>query len=511
VAPGRGKARGLAALALAAGGGLAHGACFAPVGAWPLAFVAPAALVLAVRGRTMGAGLALGWVYGTTASTLAAVPWLAAAARDFFAQGPLAAGLFAVTGTQIVGAAPIAAFGAAAARLGRLRSPVGRALAAGAAWAGLETLRSRLFGGAPWDLLGHALAMHPLWIQTADVGGVFLVSFVLVVVAASIAEACVGPARARRAAVATAGVALALSAGYGGLRLAAAADGGEPTLRLALVQGNVPNAWRLSPVRAGDAFRAFAAATRAVLDERPDLVVWPENAVNVLLEPNPRFAEEAAALLGPDGPPLLVGAPRAAPAGETGRVRFFNSAYLLSSRGESLGVYDKRHLVPFAEYAPVAALRGLGGRDTPSEYAPGEAAVVFSRPAPFGVLICFEAIYAELARDLVRGGATFLVNVSSDAWFGTSAGLEQHFAMTVFRAVETRRALARVANGGITAVVGPSGRVLTRFPVDVELARVARVPIRRDETPYTRVGDLFGALAAVAAAAALGRAGRHVG
>jgi apolipoprotein N-acyltransferase len=167
--------------------------------------------------------------------------------------------------------------------------------------------------------------------------------------------------------------------------------------------------------------------------------------------------------------------------------------------------------VPFAEYAPVAALRGLGGRDTPSEYAPGEAAVVFSRPAPFGVLICFEAIYAELARDLVRGGATFLVNVSSDAWFGTSAGLEQHFAMTVFRAVETRRALARVANGGITAVVGPSGRVLTRFPVDVELARVARVPIRRDETPYTRVGDLFGALAAVAAAAALVRAGRHVG
>jgi apolipoprotein N-acyltransferase len=155
-------------------------------------------------------------------------------------------------------------------------------------------------------------------------------------------------------------------------------------------------------------------------------------------------------------------------------------------------VYDKRRLVPFAEYAPVDGVPGLGWRfDAPGGYTPGAEAVVFSRPAPFGVLICYEAIYPRLSRDLVRAGAQFLVNISNDAWFGTSAGLEQHFAASVFRAVETRRALARGTNTGITALVGPSGKVMARFPTSQRGAWLVEVPLRHGTTPYARLGDVF--------------------
>ena len=95
------------------------------------------------------------------------------------------------------------------------------------------------------------------------------------------------------------------------------------------------------------------------------------------------------------------------------------------------------------------------------------------------------------------------MNVSNDAWFGTSAGLEQHFAMAVFRAVETRRAVARATNTGITGLVGPSGRILARFPTGVRDAWVVSAPLRDEVTPYTRRGDAFAWLATVAGLLAL--------
>ncbi len=490
------------ALALAALAGVLHGACFAPLGVWPLSFVALAPLVAATRGRRLAAGFGLGWLTGTVAPSIAIVPWVAAATRDYFTQGSLGATLFALAVTQVMGALPAAAFGAALSRLSALRSGWARVLAAAACWTALEFARARALG-APWDLLAHALYAHPLWIQTAELGGAFLVSFVVAAAAAAAAEVLVAPSKQAFSAAAVGAGLIALAAGYGAMRLQAVRDGGGPTLRVALVQGNAPNAWRLDVGRADDALRAFADATRRAMRGRPDLVVWPENAVSFLLAPNPQLGRAVGDLVGPDGPPLLVGGPRYAPAGE-GRVRFFNSAYLLSPRGDPLAFYDKRRLVPFAEYAPIAHVPGLGWRfDAPGEYTPGATPTVFTQPDRFGVLICFEAIYPELARDLVLAGARLLVNVSNDAWFGTSAGLEQHFAMTVFRAVETRRAVARATNTGITGLVGPSGRILARFPTGVRDAWVVSAPLRDEVTPYTRRGDAFAWLATVAGLLAL--------
>jgi apolipoprotein N-acyltransferase len=393
-------------------------------------------------------------------------------------------------------------------RLARLASAPLRVLALAATWTALEFARANLLTGAPWDLLAHALYAHPLWIQSADVGGTFLISFLLAATGAAAGEVLAGAPR-RGAAALTAGALLVAAAGYGALRLAGEDDGG-PYVRVALVQGNVPNAWRVDPAHADQAFQAFATATAAVVSARPDLVVWPENAVSFLLAPNQRFATALLALLGAGGPPLLLGGPRFAPAG-TGHVQFFNAAHLLAASGASLGVYDKRRLVPFAEYAPVPRVPGLGWRfDAPGDYTPGGEPTIFPQPAPFGVLICFEAIYPDLARDLVGHGARFLLNISNDAWFGTTAGLEQHFAIAVFRAVETRRALARATNTGITAVVEPSGRIGARFPTHVREAWVIPVPLRVGTTLYGRLGDAFGWLVLAGAALAWWAAGRRL-
>ncbi len=497
---------------LASTGGLLHGLCFPPWAVWRLALVAPALVVCAARAGGPGCAAASGWLAGTVAASLAVTPWMMAATLDYFRQGPLGALVFASLVGQVFHALPMVAFALGVWCFAAHARAAVRIVATAGLWILLELLRSRLGTGAPWDLLGHAFFAQPLWIQAADLGGVPLLSGLCVVVAAALAEL----RRAPRVAMPIGLLTLAAWLGYGAMRLAVERDDSE-LLRVALVQGAVPNAWRADPARAPDALAAFVSATRETLESRPALVVWPENAVSFLLEPNEVLRAAAAALLQSSGALLLTGGPRFAQ-DEPGRVAFFNSAFLLDGHGTVRATYDKRRLVPFAEYAPLPRLPALGWRfDAPGDYTAGRHPTVFPDPAPFGVLICFEAIYPDLARDLVRGGAEFLVNISNDAWFGTSAGLEQHFAITVFRAVEFRRALARATNTGVTAVIGPSGRQLAAFPREQRGAWTVAVPRRRDETVYARFGDGPLALLAMSAVvsgllgAATARRARHRG
>lgn len=476
--------------------GTLHGLCFAPWNLWFLAPVAPAPLIAACRTGSAARAAVLGWLAGTVAASLAVTPWITRATLGYFRQGPVGAVLFASSVGQIFHALPTVAFALGVRRIARHPVALVRVLATAGLWTGLELLRANLLTGAPWDLLGHALHAQPLWIQPADLGGVYLLSFACLLLAGALAEA----PRAPRTAAVTAAVTAIVWLGYGAARLAGERDDTQ-SVRLALVQGAVPNGWRADPARHAEALAAFDAATREALAADPDLVVWPENAVSFLLEPNDPLRRSVGTLLRRENTSLLTGAPRFAQAAP-GRVDFFNSAVLLDDRGTVRGAYDKRRLVPFAEYAPLPRLPLMGWRfDAPGDYTPGRSATVFREPVPFGVLICFEVIYPDLARDLVREGAEVLVNISNDAWFGSGAGLEQHFAIAVFRAVEFRRALARATNTGITALVGPSGRVLARFPVDVRGGWTVTVPRRRGSTVYARLGD--GPLALLATVTAL--------
>lgn len=497
------------AVALALAGGIVHGACFSPLGIWPLAFIAITPLTVASYGRRPRTAVALGWLAGTVTALFALVPWMAIATRAYFQQGLAGGVLFASMIGQVYVALPAAAFAMATARVSRLRTSWLRVLAIGAVWTATELARTRTAMGSPWDLLGHALYAQPLWIQSAELGGSFAVSWVLAVVGAAVADVAVHGVRRAQSGLTAAVIVLVATAGYGAMRLSVIDDAAGPQLRLGLVQGAVPNAWRGDPALASAAFDAFTNTSEPVLAARPDLLVWSENAVSFLLAPNGRFMSDLATLLAPTGTPLLLGAPRFAQT-EPGRVRFFNSVYLVDAAGQTIDVYDKRRLVPFAEYAPVGRIPGLSWRfDAPGDYSPGSRATVFTTPQHFGVLICFEAIYPDLAADLVRAGARVILNLSNDAWFGNHAGLEQHFAMSAFRAVETRRAVARTTNIGVTGVIGASGRIVDRFPPNVRDAWMVSVPLRDDVTIYTRFGDAFAWMMTAAAVLALLAADRR--
>jgi len=145
-----------------------------------------------------------------------------------------------------------------------------------------------------------------------------------------------------------------------------------------------------------------------------------------------------------------------------------NSAFLLRPDGVPAGRYDKVHLVPYGEYVPLRKIFPFIGKLVVGvgDFRPGEGFhPIRGEGWNLGVLICYEGIFPEAARAYKREGATLLVNITNDAWFGRTSAPYQHLSMTVFRAVETRLYLVRAANTGISAIVDPAGKILSRTPI----------------------------------------------
>jgi apolipoprotein N-acyltransferase len=148
--------------------------------------------------------------------------------------------------------------------------------------------------------------------------------------------------------------------------------------------------------------------------------------------------------------------------------------------------------MPFQWLIPALGRVDLGQ----AEWTPGRTSVLFpSEAGSFSCLVCFESIFPELARGDVRAGARWLVNVTTDEWFGNSAALYQHAAMAVFRAVENHVPLARCANTGLTLLVDSNGRIRRRVPVFEPVILSGRLALPGATTLYTRLGDWPGVLA----------------
>jgi apolipoprotein N-acyltransferase len=122
-----------------------------------------------------------------------------------------------------------------------------------------------------------------------------------------------------------------------------------------------------------------------------------------------------------------------------------------------------------------------------------------------GVQICYEIIFPPLSRTMVNNGASLLVNITNDAWYGRTAAPHQHFSMTVFRAVENRRSLVRAANTGISGCVDPTGRISAQTDLFEDAALVCDVPVLEWKSLYTRTGDLFPVVCITVGAAAVFR------
>jgi apolipoprotein N-acyltransferase len=466
--------------------------------------VALAPLLIALHGAPGGRGARLGYVTGAVSSA-GLLYWTALVVVQY-------GGLALPVGILVMGALCLAfsvfhaLFGWGTARLAARLGPAGL-LGAPFLWVALEYARTHTFFSFPWVLLGYSQHAQLPFVQVASFAAVYGVSFLVCAVSAFLAYAAVAPAaRSRRAALAAAVLLVGAAWGFGRWQM------GRPLpeagrLVVGLVQGGVRQEDKWVPENAWANVDRHLRLTEAAAEKGARLVVWPESAVPFLFDEDRDLAgllretvrdRRIYLFFGNDDRERVAGA----------RGRIFVGAKLLDPEGELVARYRKIHLVPFGEYVPLQPLFTLGGRfaaklvQEVSDFTPGEEATTgLVDGHRVGGFICYEAIFPSLVRRFAAEGATLLVNVTNDAWYGTTSAPYQHLAMAAFRAVENRRYLVRAANTGVTAVVDPWGRVLEPTRLFDTTVLVREVPLVAETTFYTRHGDLFAqACAAVALA-----------
>jgi apolipoprotein N-acyltransferase len=381
-------------------------------------------------------------------------------------------------------------------------------------WVTLELLRTYLFSGLPWSLLGYSQYRQLDLIQVADHLGVYGVSFLIVLTNVALAELYLWvmplfrgfrPARLPWEFVTTAAMLVGLSWAYSTSLIASqAVERPKASLHVGVVQPNIDQAIKWDQAYRDETLRRYDRLTES-FGYGTDLVVWPEAATPFIFEREPVYQLQLVAMANRASAPLLFGSP--AVRFDTDRKPFLlNSAYLLSPDGQLLGRYDKQHLVPFGEYIPLKSsllfcleklVEGIGD----FQAGPGPTVLSFQLKEPdgggparrvkVGVVICYEVIFPDLVRRMATNGAEFLVTITNDAWFGDSSAPYQHFSMVVFRSVENHLAFVRAANTGISGFIDPLGRITQASPIFTETALQAEIPVRQTRTFYSRHGDVF--------------------
>lgn len=346
----------------------------------------------------------------------------------------------------------------------------------------------------PWTPAG-GLSTWPLVVQAADVIGERGVALLVTLACALVANTIVAKeARARAKLVgAAAGIVVVLLV-YGLVAEARVRDAraNAKKVRIALVQPSTEAKTRWDPASAEAIAKRLHELTRAAEGRGVDLVVWPEAAFPYTL-PHASRTSPPAFTSRTVLDPRIRGPVVAGLVLQKDPSRTTNSAMVARGDGSLSAPYDKRHLLAFGEHVPFAEeipwmkktfARGVG-------IVPGTEAVGLEAGAVrAGILICYEDNLPEAGREAMSTRPNVLLNLTNDAWFAGSAEGELHLRLSVLRAIETRRDLARAVNLGPTSLVDAAGHVLARydapFPkaIDVEVALLETPP-----TPFTRLGD----------------------
>ncbi len=460
--------------------------------------VAWAALVpffWSLRGKSPAQAALLGWVAGFSFFT-GLLPWIYNVLTQY-GHLPGAVSIFLLLLLTAYLALFFSAF-AFALRWAQAKMEIPETILAPPLWVSLEYIRGFLFSGFPWELLGYSQYLTLPLVQIADITGVYGVSFLIVLVNAAVyrlletfLERNWNPVKKE---VLAAVLLLVLSTAYGYWRLAGMSPQnkeGSP-IRIALIQGNIPQDVKWEPKFQEETVKTYVDLTLRTRYIFPSLVIWPETATPFFFQDAFPFQSRILELSRTMGTYLLFGSPAYDRKGR--ETRYYNSAFLLSPEGIAAGRYDKIHLVPFGEYAPLSGILGFT-RDiigAMGDFQSGEEVRNLAFPqGKFGVLICYEAIFPELTRQFVDRGARFLVNITNDAWFGRTAAPYQHISMAALRAVENRVPIARAANTGISGFIHPSGKILQASEIFTTSILSGILYIKKTWSFYTQFGDLF--------------------
>jgi apolipoprotein N-acyltransferase len=486
----------VALLVALAGGGLLA-AAFPPLGIWPLAFVGPALLLLALHRRGLRASFGVGLVFGVAfyiplfswVINVAWYAWLALALSEAVIFGVLA------IGQRLLLDWPRWAWPPAVAGW----------------WVAAEALRDRWpWGGFPWGRLVMSQSSSPSagW---AAFGGTPWVTFLVALTAGCLAVVLLNQpwrrsswwraAGGRRArSVASLGaLVIAAAVTFSGAALRGAfvpSAAGDPTAEVAAIQGDVPRGTSLATqLNDTDVTQNHAAATITLAREvaagkakAPDVVIWPENSTSIDPSLDAQIYQAIMGAVDTIGKPVLVGAVLENPLRNAGQL-------WLPEKGP-VAIYVKRQLVPFGEYIP---LRGLISKFSsltqlqPENFTPGHKNVVFHiGKIRLGVAICYEIGFDGLVRSDVTDGANLLTVQTNDATFerdGQTGETYQQLDMARIRAIESDRAVIVASTTGASAIIAPSGQLITASGLWRRAILESQVPL----ITYRTLADVAGA------------------
>jgi apolipoprotein N-acyltransferase len=471
----------LARLAAAFAAGASFNLGFAPYGWWPIALIAPAALVALIRGlpprRAFGAGAAFGvglfalgtyWLY-TCLHVFGLVPlWL-----TFVLQAVLVAAMSVY----------VAALCYIANRFWLKPGAVRDWLVLPALWVLLEWLRGWLLSGFPWLSTGYALIDSPLagWAPLFGVYGVTWAAATISVAINVVFMPAVSFSR-RCSGVATAAMLFLAPALFARHEWTHAAG---PPIAVAAVQGAVPQDQKWQAKNRELTMERYMRLTAGAWGAR--LIIWPEAALPVLAPQIPDYLKNLKEQGRAHDADFAIGLVNYLP--ET--KQYFNGIFAPGAAGD--GWYYKRHLVPFGEYFPVPAFvrSWLRLMSLPySDFTAGSShqPVLSAAGQKLGLTICYEDAFGSQQLKILRQ-ATLLINVTNNGWYGDSTAPHQHLQISRMRALEAGRFLVRAANDGITAAIDQHGKIVARLPQFQEGVLRADVLPLTGLTPYARLGN----------------------
>nr|WP_303649991.1 apolipoprotein N-acyltransferase [Desulfobotulus pelophilus] len=477
----------LSAPATASACGIATALAFPPFGFWPLLFMASALPIrMSARADSSGKAFRCGFFFGFFFFSVT-LHWLAATVQAFGGlPWPAALGALGLLASYM--ALYPAFFFLFIHHIYQKKKNI--LLLAPAAWTALEFIRGHLFTGFPWAQLGHGLAETPLLIQSADMGGVYLVSFAIVMANTALAF----PGKKGKNMVISLCLWLCLGS-YGHIRIKniEKITAHAPGIEVSILQGNFPPDQKWDPAFQKKTLDRYHRLMAKAPEDENRLFLWPETATPFYLFTDKAPTRQILTHIRESGGYHLTGSP-AYETASGGNYLFFNRSYLISPEGDILARYDKRHLVPFGEYIPLKRyLPFLDQFIVPAgEFTPGmHPPVLAFQDRLLAPLICFESVFPHMAREAVAKGAELLAVQTNDAWFGNTGGPAQHLAFSQFRAVEFRKTVIRSANTGISALILPTGRIEKKTAMNTTDTLNVRAPLLKGKSLYAEIGDFF--------------------
>jgi apolipoprotein N-acyltransferase len=367
-----------------------------------------------------------------------------------------------------------------------------------ALWTSLDFFSSFLFSGFPWVFAGYSQFKNLSLVQISSITGVYGITFYIVLINCAL-FILLNSAFQKKNLTAPKNIIICLLTAsitifialYGNKNLKNTKQliSKSEHIKTALVQANI-----LPEKKHGNNVKSMLEKhfelTKTVT-EKFDLAIWPETAIpypifldNKILYSIDEFAQKYGN--------LIIGFLD---------IKNQNSGYILKNRAQlfplennQFNFYDKIHLVPFGEYIPLKKYFPFFSKFiVPSgEFNPGKTNLTFDHnKIRAGVKICFEIIFPGLVKDQVKNGANIIINLTNDAWFGKTAGPHQHLAISVLRAVENKRTVARCANTGISAHILPTGEIISKTGLFETKTIIENVPLIEEKTIYTKYGDFF--------------------